>query len=723
MDNLPPNKPRTNKEWIAHWLTRIKRAVEVRQPSEKDWAENRDMCNAVGYRGHGAEDTGSAYARIYKNIFLSTLNIMVPNLYSKNPSFTALPKREIDHRSYKASEMFVNYATGVTGLKQHAKDAIRDGLMATCSYLKVGYIIEPVKVKVKIGDDGKVEAIDESVPQPMSTLKIEEALGGVGTRPFTRRVSPWNFVRSRGSTSIKNAAWVAERIYMRLEEVKSDPFLKNTSGLKPNALPFSIENIRGGTDLVGPARDNRTVAEGQALSDPDDELVELWEIWDRVNDKMMVITEGHDQFLRDGPWPYDLAGRFPYAELQFIRIADIPYPIPYLSMFKDLAKEVNIISSYELEHVKRATPRIGYNKAMVDEEDIEAYQKGDPIPMVGCKGSPAEVFYTIGGAEMSESLKWTHGKVEDDINLMSSMPDFMRGGGDEDTKLATVAKLKAQGSNVRLEEMVDVVSDWMIEWAELIHMLGKQFCDTEMEIRITGSATMKMAKVGKRDLDNHCDFQLVTGSFQPINRDVQRDELMKLFNLVASFIQPGSLNVNGQKLLMMIGNLWPLPGMDKIVGDDQPIPPADPAEENWLMQNEGNPEVSPRENFQQHLQVHQAFLQELMADPQGNAEIIAKVQDHMDATMQAEQAMLMQQMVQQAGEQKAMGAIQGLPEGQPGAPGAGPHPPQGRPAPQRTQGAGGPAPHGPIRPRQFNQAPSSQAGIQSRQGRSPGGHQ
>lgn len=704
----PMEKPKTQEELVSFWTSRIKRAQEARMSSERDWAENREMCNMGGY-----DNRDTSYQRVYKNIFLSTLNIMVPNLYNKNPSFTALPERDIDRRTYKASEMFVNYATSVTGLKAAAKDAIRDGLMATCGYLKVGYIIEPVKVKVQVHDDGTIEAIDESKPQPLSTLKTEERLGGVGTRPFTSRVSPFNLVRSRGSTSIKNAAWVAERIYVRVEEAKADPFLKNTGDLKPNALPFSADGFHGGSETVGirsgQSADMQGIIEGQALSDPDEELVELWEIWDRINDKVMVLAIGHPKLLRDGPWPYNLQGRFPYVELQFIKISDIPYPIPYLTMFKDLVKEMNIIASYELEHVKRATPRVGYNEKLVDEEDVEAYQKGEPIPLVKCKGDPREAFTNIGGSELNPSLQWTHLKVEDDINLMSSMPDFMRGGAGAAGQLATVAKLKADASNVRLEEMVDVVSDWMIEWAELIHMLGKQFCDQQMQVRITGSATMKMATIGQRDIDNRCEFKLIAGSFQPINRDVQREEVMKLFNLIASFIDPSTLQVNGKALLMKIADLWPLPGMDKIVGDEAPPPPADPAEENWLFQNDGNPVVSPKEDFDKHIMVHTMFLQELQQDPDANMQIIAKVEEHLQDTVEAKQIAMIEEQVRMQAMQQAAMATSGMAEAQPGQP-------------ARGRGAGGPANNGPIRPRQFNTKAPTQAGIQGQAGRpGPGG--
>lgn len=699
----------TQEQKVARWRERIRKAQKARASQETDWAENRDMCNQTSYN----DPMGAPFRRFYKNVMLSTLNIMVPSLYSKNPSFTALPRREMDRSTYKASEMYVNWSAETTGLKAAAKDAMRDGLIATCSYLKVGYIIEPVKVKVAIHPDGEVEVLDDSKPQPLSLYKTEERWGGVGSRPFTSRVSPFNLVRSRGSTSIKNAAWIAERSYVRLEEVKANKFLKNTSDLKPTALPFGSDADYNGTTTIRAGEDGATVTDGMALADPDDELCELWEIWDRVNGEYIVIADGHPKFLcSPKPWPFDLAGSFPYVEFQLIRITDIPYPKPYLSMIKEMAKQLNVLTSYEMIHVKEAIPKTGYNEKLVDENDVNNYRSGNPNQLWKCKGNPSEAFHTSPGAELNASLQWVHLKLEDDINLMASIPDFMRGGAGASGELATVAKLKAEASNVRLEEMVDIVTDGLIEWANLMHMLGKQLCDQETQVRVTGSATMKMQSISKRDIDNFCDFSLIAGSFQPVNRDVQREEMLKLFNLLASFIAPGSLEVNGKALLMKIADLWPLPGMDKIVGADEPAPPADPSQENWLMANDGNPQVSLKEDFQDHLMMHQQFLAEEEAKVPQDLALIAKIKDHITDTIEAEQVAIQQEMLRMQAMAQMMGANAAGAEAQPGAPA------------KPGKGAGGPAQNGPIRPRQFNSSAPTSAGKMGQAGRtSPGGVQ
>lgn len=689
------------------WRERIRRAQRARAENEKDWAENRDMCDQSSYN----DGPKSPFKRFYKNVMLSTMNIMVPSLYSKNPTFTALPKNDTSRSTYKATEMYVNWAAKETGLKWAAKDAMRDGLIATCSYLKVGYIIEPLKVEVEISDDGQVEAKDASEPQPLSVYKTQQRWGGKGSRPFTMRVSPFNLIRSRGSTSIKDAAWVAERVYIRLEEVKANKFLKNTSDLKPTALPFGSDSDGGAQAMIRAGEDGQAVTEGMALSDPDDELVELWEVWDRVNGEYFVMADGHPKFLRaPGPWPFDLGGSFPYVEFQFIRITDVPYPKPYLSMIKEMAKQLNILSTYEMIHVKEAIPKTGYAEQMLDEADIDAYKSGVPNTLWKCKGNPADVFHTHPGAELSESLKWVHLKLEDDINLMASIPDFMRGGAGAQGELATVAKLKAEASNVRLEEMVDVVTDGLLEWANLQHMLGKQLLDEQLEILITGSATMKMQSVSDRDIDNSCSFELIPGSFQPVNRDVQREEMLKLFNLLASFIDPMSLQVDGKALLMKIADLWPLPGMDKIVGAEEPPPPADPSQENWLLENGGNPQVSLKENFDDHLQLHQQFLMEEQAKPEPNLTLIAKIEDHITDTIEAQQLAIAQEQLKLQAMASMMDANAAGAEAQPGAPA------------KPGKGAGGPAGNGPIRPRQFNSSTPTSAGKMGQAGRtSPGG--
>jgi hypothetical protein len=698
-------KPRTQEERTRFWVDRIKKAKQARSDQEKEWSENRDMCNSVSYR-----DTLSEHSRVWKPIFLSTLNVVVPHLVFRAPQFTALPKREEDARTYQIAEMHVNHAVAVTSLKRHAKQAVQDGLIASVGYLKVGYIVDHAKVKVKVDDEsGNVEVVDESKGHGLSGLKVEERTIGVGSRPFTVRVSPWNLIRSRGSTSVHNAAWVAERIFMRHEEVRANPYFKNTANINSNSIPRDELKGVNAAAVIASSSTDEAIEEGVALADPDDKLVELWEIWDRVNNKLMVVVDGHDKFLRDEPWPYDLNGAFPYVELQFIKISDIPYPIAFLSICKDLVREANIIASYELDHVKRATPIVTYDKNRTDEDTADQFAAGGPVRAIGVNGDPTNAFFVVGGAPLNADLKWVDMKNESDIDAGWGIPDFMRNRS-HNGESATLSDLKAQSAGVRIEDMIDTVSDWMVEWAQLIDMIGKQFADRETSIRITGKAGFTWGKFTKEDIAGEYEYQLVPGSLQPVNRDVMREEMLKLFNLLASFIDPAELKINGTALVRKILELWPMHGADKILNSEAPPPPADPAEENFLMSIGGNPVVSPQEDIQDHRNVHLSYVDELRRQPQPDEALIARVLDHVKQTDRMEVQLLVEQQMEQMAAAQAMG---GMAERQPGQPGNGP---------PRGKGAGGPAANGPVRPRQFNTETTSRAGVRaSAQQPAPGG--
>lgn len=689
----------THKSTAQLWLDRIKNARTARTHCEEDWEENRRMINASSYI-----DRPSQYDRVWVNHMLSLTRIVVPLLYYKNPEFTCLPMREQDEPRYRVVQEAINHWAKVIKLKHPAKEAILDALVASFGCLKVGWVIEEVELKVAVDEAGNKTVVDESKDIPLSAAQVHLVQAGIGSRPFTLRVSPWNIVRNVGSTSIKNASWVAERIFKRLGEVKKDKQYKHTKDLRPNATPMMEARDFSGDGMISMNQNGDDIAAARALIDPDDELVELWEIWDRSDPsepKRYVIAEGVDKPLLEDDWPYDLDGRFPYIELRLVDVPDEPYPVSFLSAVKELIRELNIISTYELDFVKRANPRVAYDKNVItDENEIQALKRGEPGNVLGINGDPNRAFAQVGGANLSPDLKWVHMKAQENLQLISGIGDIFRGGEAQPGELATVANIRSQALSVMVQDLQDRVSDMMVEWAEDIDMLAKEYCDKPEMIRITGQVGFSWTSFSKTDLQGKYEHQIVPGSLQPMNKEVELKQRLDFFNLVAPFINPMEMQINGKELVRAIAEVFPIKGLNKILMDEQPPPPAVPAEENFLIQEGGSPTVSPEEDFDEHLAIHTQWLEQLLSNPSVDPALIYRLKKHIVDTYQ--------EQLKQMALQQMMGQGMGMGMGMPGQP----------TQLNRGPGNGGPANNNPIRPRLMSEQQPTTGGILSATNRS-----
>lgn len=693
----------TQEEIVQKWLGRVETAKQARSDVEEDWEKNRQMIQASTYT-----DAPKMYSRVWVNLMNSIVRTMVPNLYFKNPEFTTLPKREADERSYRTAQQMMNYYARTTGLKTEMKAVVRDALVCTFGALKVGWIFEEVDVSVELQEDGSKEVVDDSEEHPTIAARQVTLPAGIGSRPFCARVSPWNLLRNRGSTSIKNANWVAERIFLTREEVMADPQYQNKADLMTNAVPSVSATQTHGEGIISTDRgSDQYLEEARALADPDEQLVELWEIWDRISRKRIVVARGNRKPLVYKDWPMELEGRFPYIELMFSSVPDEPYPIAYCSVFREIVQEINIISSYELEFVKRATPHVAVDTNVVDEPSMEALRSGEPVGVVKVRGNVRDAVTNVGGASLNPDLKWVHVKAEENLQGISSVADFIRGGAADPGELATVAKLRVGALSMTVQEMQDVVADAMVEWAEDVDMMAKQFCDTPTAIRIAGEDGFSWKNFTKTDIAGRYEYQIVPGSTLPLNEDTAKKQALDVFNLSAPFIQPGSLAINGAQLFKELARFFKIPNIERILGLEKPPPPADPAEENFLIQEGGSPQVSPDEDFDQHRQIHVAWLQQLQQAPQPDTAMIQRLIDHLKATDQLQQQVMVQQLLkQQMMMQAAAGMAGGPSERQPGSPIA------------RGPGNGGPANNGPIRPRMMSEQPPDLSHQISQAGRS-----
>lgn len=197
--------------------------------------------------------------------------------------------------------------------------------------------------------------------------EVEEVEGPDGGKAKTiidqkvvlKRVHPFDFLQQPGLSDC-GVMWRAYR--HRLTRAQ----LVDRFGAKGDKVSLTLSPRLGGDGVDSKALDAVKRAE-------------VWEIWDKVERRVIWISDGYkDGVLDESADVLDLEGFFPSpAPIQFIRDPDSLVPIPEYRHWRDEAEEVDALSR-RIRHVVKAIKAKGiYDRSLGDDIERALKMEGD----------------------------------------------------------------------------------------------------------------------------------------------------------------------------------------------------------------------------------------------------------------------------------------------------------------------------------------------------------
>lgn len=678
----------------ARWLTKIRAVADRRKAAEADWIENVEMLN------NNFSDVATLDDRVNVNMFYSIVRAMIPALYFRDPELTVEPKRPQDEPYAPVMQAVLNYWFRRLGMKKTIQRMIADALCYPFAICKVGYVLEEVELEVTTDETAEIVGMDEErTQQALSDHSIEKRIEIRGSHPIAHRVAFRSFFMDPKAACIEEAEWVAEEIIRHLDDVKKDPAYKGTRNLGASARAVKDGGASKNREFYG--MEDRPKQAGSGLGpfsepgtlgdDPDDQdLVRLYEIWDRREGRVYVVAEGHANYLRDDEWPYEI-DRFPYVTQSLtIEVPDEPCPVPLLSVLKPQQREINDIRSYQLDHIKRAVGSVGVDTAKMDKKSLAQVRRGGRLKTIETKGNPNEVIANIPGAPLNPEVHIAMQDVKNDLAEMSGVAEFQRGLASPKGSTATEQRLMAQSASLSVDRMMDLTMSAVADIAKLVADLLQQFGTKEDFIRIWGDTGWEWREYTKDDIQGDYDVQIYAGSQLNLDQSVQIKQALDMFNLFAPIgLQGGPIRF--APLARRVMEAMRIRKPDEILIDDgRDVPPQDPYDEEALLEMGGAPKISPNDEDDQHIPVHYEGIQKAKT-PQEMHRRLTHLREHEVQKITKQQAAMMQ-------------AFQGG-----GMPGAAPGGPMGQSPMGQVNGGGmgrqQPAPGQPANPRAFAQKP------------------
>jgi hypothetical protein len=478
------------------------------------------------YRGKHY-DKMSQEDRMLVNMSFSTINVIAPSVAVNHPKITVGARQPKDGDRAVITEAIINYWWRHFDCQAALRRAVDDYLIMGHGWVKVGYrFVEEEKVSNMDGSETSSDVADKNPDAP----SMETEMVVLEDRPFVERVSPFNVYVNPEATNMQDLRWIAQRIKRPLTDVQNDKRYNRTARM--DATPSSWSKW-------GDTEDRPRMEYNKH-----DAFVDVWEYYDISRNTMSVFCDGGDGFLVN-------PRRIPYAfghPFVMMRNYDVPenfYPIGELEAIEPLQLELNETRTQMMNHRKRFARKWLYKESAFDTDGRNALESDEDNVMVPVMGDEnlGGVVVPMPAVINPPDMYNVSNMILGDIDRISGVGEFMRGGQSEISRTATEAAMMQDAMNARTSDKLAEIERTIAGCARRLIGLAQQFMTGDQVIRVVGSSAMPIWVTFDRDyITGEFDFEVEAGSTQPVNESFRRQMALQMVDAMAPFMGTGIID-------------------------------------------------------------------------------------------------------------------------------------------------------------------------------------
>ena len=509
----------SNHDILARYRKKISASKKWRKEESYDetWKRLIDLYRGRHYEHFTDED------RILVNMAFSTINVIAPSIAVNYPKITVNAVNPENADNAIISEAVVNYWWRHRDIKGQFRRGVKDMLIVGHAWLKVGYkYVE----EERIGDDEDVN--DPNVPEnyTQTTYNVLE------DAPFVERVSPFDIFIDPDGTNMDDIKWIAHRVRRPISDVRTDRRYNKTARDEVSAVSFS----RYSTDEP----------QHRKIHDRDEGYADIFEYYDLRNNTVSVFAESADAFLiKPQKMPY--AFGHPFVMLRNYDVPDQFYPIGDLEAIEPLQRELNSTRSQMMNHRKRYARKYLFRENAMDANGRAAMESDEDNVMVPVIGDMplGDVVAPFPALINPPEFYNQSSMIEQDINSISGVGEFMRGGVSEIRRTATEIGALQDAANARTADKLATIERGVSMIGRRLLGLSQQFLTGVQTARILGKDGQPVWIKYDRDyIAGEFDFDVVGGSMMPNNESARRSQALELVNSMAPFASAGIVDMS-----------------------------------------------------------------------------------------------------------------------------------------------------------------------------------
>lgn len=636
---------------LKRYRQRISHARRWRQQEGYDdcWRRMIDLYKGKHFPA-GMDDED----RIAVNMAFSTINTIYPSITINHPKIEVYANKSEDDDRAVIAQAVVNYWWKHYDFRAPFRRATKDFLIVGHGWIKVGYRYEEetaerspdeiVNEFNQLADEADMYA--EQNPEMAAELptdeEIEANLASTKVvvredRPFIERVDPFDMFVDPEATCMDDVRWIAQRIVRPIEDVKSDKRYK--------------EGVRRKVSADATVRTEWLSNDERRRMDGDVDRVTLWEFYDLAAGTVSVFTEGSSDFLVD-PRPMPYAFGHPFEFLGNYEIPGDFYPAGDLEMIEGVQQELNKTRSQMMNHRKKYGRKYLYRASALSpegREGLESNYDNIAIEVVDDNLPLQDVILPVPITPMSGDLYQYSDIVEADIDRISGVNEYGRGGHSEMKRTATEAAMIQDAANARSADKLAIVEVSIGKIASKVVALAQQYMTGTQVARVLGTEQQQLwIEFGWEDIAGEFDFTVEGGSTQPHNETFRRQQAISMMNSLGPMIGQVIDPVAIAKHVLQFG--FGVKSPAKFMLQQQPQPPmgvpGDPAEMGGMPPQQlpmappmqpgpgvgvDAPQMDPRMLLDLQQQMGQSGIEGLSAPGQGGLppELVRQLQNQM----------------------------------------------------------------------------------------------
>ena len=455
-------------------------------------------------------------------------NVIRSALTVRNPKFTVTSRVEQNHQKAMLCEQVVNYEWQHRSHQDEVRAAVNDLIIFGHCWLKAGYRVTPFDagdlnvefpaappgVKYNYAEFAKPNfnsSFDELVKKsrgPLTQMVVADDFnyipsreelarqvreeGGIilEDRSTLERVSPFDMLVDPSATSLSRAQWVAQRVPVRIDQAQKR---KDWKAAAREELGEGQKSLVDRPDGLAP--DNNGGLEGPNAEGKGQRIkwAIVWEFYDLTEGTWCVFADDSaEHFLRDPEqMPYHFG--HPFIFRNNFNVPDEFYGIGELERIESLQIELNVARTDLINDRKRFRQKWMVNRKYVSQEDgkqglfsVLTSDEDNLIALVDPKNNePLDgIVRPLVPSQVDPQLYNVSATVISDINEVTGVTDYQRGGGALAAQTATEASIINDGAQSRMREKQSIVESLMKEAAKRLLQLTQQFMSRERTLRI-----------------------------------------------------------------------------------------------------------------------------------------------------------------------------------------------------------------------------------------------
>jgi hypothetical protein len=542
---------------VQKWLMRIDHSKRYKKTASEryHWTGLTEK-----YRGYfaGLQDSSDIYVPALNYIF-AFVKAEIPRLALRDPKISINPKKGSSILSAKILQKAINYLWRTKKIKRENKKNLLDSLLVGHSWFKTGYT-------------GKFGTIEDANGRQYEFVESEDFFG--------YRVPYDNvFFSPESNDPPYDCKWIAHEVWMSLDEVQENKEFKHTAELSPS---IKDEGNVGDRDPMDSLR----------RFGPDDRMIKMYEVWDKMKGQTFIITEGCEYYIQaPKEWPYEMRG-FPFS---FLRLNDdpwCPYGLPDTYMFEPQVLELIKIRAQEIDHIKRFNRQLLLAEGHMTQDAKDQFSQGitGAVLEVQANGRPiGDIVTPIPYPSIQTDIYAIEDRIQQDMTRTNGQT-ITEQGGVQKTATRSLGELNTmnEGASNRREDKIDTIEDFIEDIASNLVALLQQFADMPFYVSVVGDEDMEtfMQEVQNRpsakakgavtaasgftftkeDIQGEFDFEVVPGSTKPFDSAQKLQTMMQILDSLPKLgIQPGPVT---QYLGTEIASELDMTGFQKAVQDE-----------------------------------------------------------------------------------------------------------------------------------------------------------